>query len=661
MTAGLLRALGSRRAVIIAIAAIMVVAAPSIAIGFLTDDHVFRGELHSTSTHAPAVYDLYRFVPGDAADNQLRIRFGHLPWWAAPDLRVHFLRPLTSLTYAADDRMFGDAPLGYHLISLAWYLAMLVAAAVAFRRWLPPAAATLALAVFGLSAAHVDAYAWISARHIAVAGAFATAALAMRGARSGRLRWLAVGLLMVAFASSEAALAIVPLWLALELGHPTRSWRRRCLASLPVSGMALGYLAIYAVLGGGTRGSGGYHDPLTDPLEFARLAVLRVPLLLGDAALGIPAELAHVITEARLALVGLAAVGVIALAWWLTAPRAALASSTDAQTGKVPTSPADAVTGKTPTASTDAAVWIRMAASTDASSGAAQAPPVEITRFVGGAPTQADARTTPRDALAAAASAGWPSAQPRLLGWLVIGGIAATLPGVAGFPTGRVLVIPDLAFAAVLGALLYRGHHARWPGRILVAVLAVIHLGLAPLAVLRAVIRFEHRARATEAIASRIAQLTPASGRVFMVAASDPMVFLYPRGILLDVAPHTLRCWSQWSAARAGHRISRTGTNTLVIEPIERTLLDDSFDRLYRAADRPFAVGDTVEQCGATIRVAAVRDGRPARLEVELHRSLDDPAVVLLIWRDRKLERLTPPGIGETIEVPWSPGPSRVL
>jgi len=66
-----------------------------------------------------------------------------LPWWAAPDLRIHFLRPLTGLAFAADDRLFGDDPLGYHVVSLAWYAALLLAAAALFRRLLPAAASDM--------------------------------------------------------------------------------------------------------------------------------------------------------------------------------------------------------------------------------------------------------------------------------------------------------------------------------------------------------------------------------------------------------------------------------------------------------------------------------------------------------------------------------------
>jgi hypothetical protein len=224
-----------------------------------------------------------------------------------------------------------------------------------------------------------------------------------------------------------------------------------------------------------------------------------------------------------------------------------------------------------------------------------------------------------------------------------------------------VLTIPDLAFAAVLGLVVERGMAGRWGGRALAVVLVVVHVVVAPVAVLRAVARHEGRARATEAIAARVVELAPPLGRVMIVAASDPMVFLYPRGVLADVAPGTVRCWSVWSAARAGHRVTRSGPQTLVIEPIGRTMLEGSFDELYRSADRPFAVGDSVEQCGATIRVLAVRDGRPARWEVTLRRSFEHGEVLLLVWRAGRLVPFVPPAVGDTVEVAWSAGPSGVL
>jgi hypothetical protein len=583
MFSGFPRALATRRSMAIVIALIMALAATSIAVGFLTDDHSFRAAVRSTSARAPAPYDLFRFAT-DAETNQLRVRVGHLPWWAAPDLKIHFLRPLTGLLFAADVRVFDDAPLGYHLHSLAWYLALLIAAAVFFRRVLPPAAATIALAVFGFAAAHVEAYAWVSARHVATAAAFAAAALAVRGApgTARRVRW-AIAFIALVFAlfASEAGLAVVPLWIALELAATERPWRARLVACAPVVGLAIAYLVVYSAIGCGTRASGGYHDPAADPLGFLGLAARRVPILLGDAALGIPAELAHVVAEVHLALVGVLAVAAVGLAVWLTRP-------TDGH----------------------------------------DAPPL------------------------------------RAIGWWIAGGVVATIPGAAGYPAGRVLVIPDLAFAAVLGLVIYRGlcvAHVRAAGRVLAGALAIVHLVIAPIATWRAIDKLTRRTTATEAIAREAIALAPPSGRVFVLGASDPLVFLYPRGIATDLAPGAVRCWSVLSAAHAAQRITRADVHTLVIEPIDRPMLAGSFDQLFRAPDRPFAVGDEVEQCGATFRIAAVRDGAPTKVEVHLRRSFDDPEIAVLEWRGDAFARFALPKVGDTVELPWRAGPSGAL
>jgi hypothetical protein len=571
----------------------LLLALPSLAVGFCTDDYDFRARVESTSRHAPASYDLFRFVRGAEPETHRMIEAGYLPWWSAPDLKLHFVRPLTSLAFALDDTVFGGHALGYHLHSIAWYLVLVALVGLLYRRLLDGATATLALLVFAWSHAHVLAYAWASARHILVGAVPAVLGLVLlvlaceRGWRPGR--WLAPLALAVGLAGSEAALGAVFFWLSYALlgprpGAREGQGRSRLKDAAPALILAAVYLVLYRLVGGGARGSGGYHDPLSDPLGFLRLAVTRLPMLLGDALLGVRVELAHVWSEGPLALVGLVAAGIVGLLY------------------------------------------------------------LACRRVI-------------------------PERERVALRWLVPGGIGAALLGVTGFPSGRVLLLPDVGFAALLGVLLHRGFVRQGAGSVLSAglrvagagLLVLVHVVLAPLSSLHVIKKLTHEARRTEAIARRIGREAPASGRVFLVAASDPMVFLYPRGILAETSPEAVRCWSVLSAAKAGHRVTRTGERSLVIEPEGRTLLDGSFDTLFRASDRPFSVGETVEQCGATVRVSAVKDGRPSRVEVDFDTSLDAPELALLVWRDSSLQRFVPPAIGETVELPWSPGPSGVL
>src|SRR5262245_5875225 len=130
---------------------------------------------------------------------------------------------------------------------------------------------------------------------------------AREGWRAGH--WLAPLCLVLGLAGSEAALAGVLLWVACEWAGPLRegTWRGRCLrCALPLA-IAAAYLVAYRLAGGGARGGGGYSDPFAHPLGFALHAATRVPLLLGDALLGVRAEIAYVWPAGRLALVGLAA------------------------------------------------------------------------------------------------------------------------------------------------------------------------------------------------------------------------------------------------------------------------------------------------------------------------------------------------------------------
>jgi len=556
----------------------------SIAVGFCTDDYGFRAKLKPGSPFA--AYDLFRFAPGSSRGDELLVRFGALPWWSAPDLKIHLIRPLSSVLFAFDDAVFGGHALGYHLHSIAWYLALLGAVHRLYRRLFGKMVAALALLVFAVSSAHVYPYAWVSSRHVLVGAVPAVLAiLAHLRAREDAWtpgRWISPLLMIIGLLGSEAALAGVLFVLAYELLRRPRSLAA-CWPALLVLLVAVAYLVVYRAAGGGAKSSGGYHDPLANPAMFAALAATRLPILAGDALLGIPAEWSMVHAAAPLVLAGLA--GALFFAWLYRA--------------------------------------------------------------------------------CAVAAAGKERAA---LGWLVAGAVLATLVSVAGLPGGRVLLLPDIGFCALVGLVLRYGFSAgvtrsRGTRAVLAgctALVAVVHLGVEPLSSLRTMHTLARRARATERIA-RTAEFEPmATKRIFVVAASDPMVFLYPRSVLAEESS-VRRCWSVLSAAKSSHRLTRTGDRSFSLEPLDRALLEGPFETLFRAPERPLAVGDTVRQCGASVRVTRVNRGKPSRLEVTFDTPLDADDLALLVWREGRLRRFDLPATGASIEIPWESGPSRVL
>ena len=103
----------------------------------MTDDHAFRALLHALAAYGRPAFDLFRFASGVPAETEHAILTGHAPWWTALVLRIHFVRPLTGLLFAADDALAGSHALFYHLHSIVWYLALVLAVGALYRRLFP--------------------------------------------------------------------------------------------------------------------------------------------------------------------------------------------------------------------------------------------------------------------------------------------------------------------------------------------------------------------------------------------------------------------------------------------------------------------------------------------------------------------------------------------
>jgi hypothetical protein len=509
---------------------------------------------------------------------------GFYPWWTVSSLRLHLVRPLSSALLALDHRVFGDSALGYHLHSLAWFVALLAAAGALFRRVLPRETATLALVVFALADANVAPAAWIAARNSLVAAVPALLALVafVRARQDGWApgRWLAPLGMAVGLLGGETALGGVALVLAYDLFGPAGggSLRSRAVRALPMAMLAVAYLTVYAAVGGGAHGSGAYVSPLDSPVAFAQAALTRFPVLVGNALLGVPAELSVAGFTRQVVVVGLVAAFGVALLWRVCAPLA-----TDEERAAVR--------------------------------------------------------------------------------WAVPGAAAALLASLGAFPGARLLLVPNVGVAIFVATMLRRGFGsgphaiARRVGAGLLVLTSV--LLAAPLALFNE-LAFERMARTTERLAHDAEREAGGAQRVFVVAAGDPMVALYPRFVLLHEGAASTGCWSWLDGAKADVRVTRLGQDGIAIEPIGAPLLRGAFEELYRAPSLPMHEGDEVVQCGARVRVASVAGGFPTRIEVHFGAALESAAagLALLVWQGGALRRLAPPAIGESVVLPWTVGPS---
>jgi len=204
----LLSALQRRKTSWFIVALAVLLAVPSLG-GFSSDDDIVLPALDGTRFDAPPWYDLYHFA-GRALPEV--VGRGILPWWSAPHLRLHFVRPLPSLLLALDHTVFGHWAYGYHLHSIAWLAALLVLARSFFLRVMGPSAGTLALLVFALSPHFTLAARLIAARHILVTAVAVTAGLLLlvQSEERPRARWYAGLAFTFGLAGGEGASAASP-------------------------------------------------------------------------------------------------------------------------------------------------------------------------------------------------------------------------------------------------------------------------------------------------------------------------------------------------------------------------------------------------------------------------------------------------------------------
>jgi hypothetical protein len=287
----MIRWLGARRAPWVVLTIGLALAAPAITADFTADDHLHRVvELDDPGIAGlhPRALDLFVFANGKPADTLQLRDAGLFPWWVDPQLKLSFMRPLSSATHALDHALWPDNAAAQLAHNLIWLALSLFVAWLFFRRFLVTQwIAVLALALYAFDDARGPVVGWIANRNALVALCLAVPVLLAhdRWRRDGWQpgRWLAPLLFVVALGAGEASIAILAYVAAHALWLDRGNWRERALALAPYVLLVVAWRVIYAKLGYGVVGSGIYLDPGGDPFAFVSAAATRLPLLLAGA------------------------------------------------------------------------------------------------------------------------------------------------------------------------------------------------------------------------------------------------------------------------------------------------------------------------------------------------------------------------------------------
>lgn len=308
--------------------AALLVTLPTIWAGLFADDYVhilsIEGKVPMTTP-----FDLFNFAPGDPETLLNAMGKTPYPWFTYPELKIRFFRLLSCATMVADHSLFGRNAAAYHLHSLLWYLALVGAVVLLYRRAFPGALGVLVLMLYAVDDGHAIAAGWWSNRNAIVAAAPALLGLA------AHLRWreeqwrpgLPLSLLgySVGLLGGETALGVLGYVLAYELCANREPWLRRIRALVPAGGLALAYLIFYKSQGYGVSGSGLYLDPLGEMPQFLAHAPGRFFLLSGAQFMSLPSEapIVAAATKWPLAIIGAAVLLMGVRLLWQVWPRLA--------------------------------------------------------------------------------------------------------------------------------------------------------------------------------------------------------------------------------------------------------------------------------------------------------------------------------------------------
>jgi hypothetical protein len=272
---------------------------PALSLGFMTDDHLHRS-LGQTSTDP---LSLFKLSSTQAA--YLR-SIGELAWWSSPQLSIHFLRPLSTLTHLAEFHLWPDAAWAMHLASGLIYAALCGLAWLLYREFLPHDVhvAAIAALMFAIDEAHAPAVGWISSRNTVLASLFGFAAVLLharsrklgasgRGpealSRQLRLHWGAALCFALALLSAEAGVGVFAYLIAYAVAFESGSLAKRLITLSPELVILVCWMIMYIAGGFGAHSTSFYRD-VANPLLVLSQGILDVPAwllaLLGPSVVG---------------------------------------------------------------------------------------------------------------------------------------------------------------------------------------------------------------------------------------------------------------------------------------------------------------------------------------------------------------------------------------
>lgn len=248
--------------------------------------------------------------------------FGMMPWWSEENIKLHFFRPLASLTHFIEYQLWPNSPRLMHLANLCWYLLGIFLLFKLYSRLsVARPIALLALLIFILNINTFHVITWIASRSMLIVLALGCFTIYSYHRSLKEKSWYIVALLSLTLCllSAEAGLTICAYLAAYFFTLDQRPWSVRIRHIFPFALLALLWLIAYQIFGFGAKGGDFYLDPGADLSAFLQQAAYRLPASFFELASGTALFSGQVRPDIRtvnFALLGVAALLFICYLLW---------------------------------------------------------------------------------------------------------------------------------------------------------------------------------------------------------------------------------------------------------------------------------------------------------------------------------------------------------
>lgn len=241
----------------------------------------------------------------------------------------------------------------------------------------------------------------------------------------------------------------------------------------------------------------------------------------------------------------------------------------------------------------------------------------------------------------------------RNLAWLCAGSIVAALPGLAAYPSGRLMTLPSIGAFALIASFIHQCAGAAWASlpraqRAAAGTLVFLHAVYTPVVWITRGFAVPGLA-ILSAGAFHVTDLDDQSlsgKRVINICAGDMYTGFYSMVMRREMGLSQAHSWQTLSQAPFDHEVTRTGENRFEVRVHDGEMLSLPVEQFFRSAQFPLAVGQVVKLDAFEVQVLEMGAWGPTRLGLTFVQSLDSPDLRFLAWEKGELRPFAWPPVG---------------